>query len=60
MGLETYFVITKENTESSTLDSIELIEGGANLLVTDENKKMFIDLWYSVFYAVSKQFANKK
>lgn len=44
MGLETYFVITKENTESSTLDSIELIEGGANLLVTDENKKMFIDL----------------
>lgn len=28
MGLDTYFVITKENSENSTLDVIELIEGG--------------------------------
>lgn len=45
MGLETYFAVTKENEENSTLDSVELVEGGKDIEVNDENKKMYVDLW---------------
>ena len=45
MGLQTYFAVTKENEENSTLDSVELVEGGKDIEVNDENKKMYVDLW---------------
>lgn len=45
MGLESYFVITKEKSDNSTIDVVELVEGGKELEVTDENKKMYVDLW---------------
>ena len=37
--------MTKENEENSTLDSVELVEGGKDIEVNDENKKMYVDLW---------------
>jgi hypothetical protein len=43
MGLETYFVISKEG-ENSTMDVVELVEDGQNILVTDENKRMYVNL----------------
>lgn len=45
MGLETYFVLTKPNGESETINFLELVEGGKEILVTDANKKMYVDLW---------------
>lgn len=45
MGLQTYFVINKQNSETSTVDIIELVEEGKDTPVTDQNKKMYIDLW---------------
>lgn len=45
MGLDSYFVITKEKEGNSTIDLVELVEGGKDLEVTDENKKMYVDLW---------------
>lgn len=35
MGLDTYFVITKLKEDNSTVDSVELVEGGKDLEVTD-------------------------
>jgi hypothetical protein len=60
MGLEAYFSITKENSDNSTLDSVELVEGGKDIEVTDENKKMYIDLWYTTPKSASKLCARKK
>ena len=44
MGLETYFVVAKENSDTSTIDLVELVEGRKDIEVNDENKKMYIDL----------------
>jgi hypothetical protein len=54
MGLDTYFSITKENSENATLELVELVEDGKDILVTDENKKMFVSLWYSCPHAASR------
>lgn len=35
MGLQTYFVVNKENNDNSTVDVIELVEGGTDIAVTD-------------------------
>lgn len=38
-------MISKEG-ENSTMDLVELVEDGQNILVTDENKRMYVNLWY--------------
>ena len=42
--LDTYFTISKENSETETVDVIELVEDGRSIEVTDENKGMFVEL----------------
>lgn len=43
--LDVYFAIHKNNGD--TVQEIELIENGQDVLVTNKNKFKYIDLWYN-------------
>ena len=58
--LDLCFTLTKENEETSTLDVIELVEDGKNIEVTDENKKMYVDLWYVPSHSALTHSAKRK
>ena len=60
MGLDAYFVIAKEKSESSTIELVELVEDGKDTLVTDENKNMYISCWYCPLDAASIRSARRR
>ena len=42
------------------MDLVELVEGGKDIEVNDENKKIYVDLWYHFIYLVLRLFVKKK
>lgn len=60
MGLDAYFVIAKEKSDTTTIELVELVEDGKDTLVTDENKNMYISCWYLTCDSASIRSARRK